>query len=266
MLKIFFRRIFRHSFVKLLSLVGFFWIVVLIYLSMLNSKVFKEANKKYFEVDVQHTNEVMLTQVAQKNSAYIFDNNTDSNDSEMTNEEYYEYDEYYDEEPANIIDDNEDFQSVKFVVIKPTLQNRMNSVPKPTLSPEILTLHRRLNLTNPGHLGAPVQLPEKLDLDIEIMLNKSRDVYKINEFVSTLVPLDRELPDIRTNYCKAMNYSSSLPAASIIMVFHNEALSMIMRSIYAIHNRSPDHLVREIILVNDCSTLGKEYLTFLRMK
>lgn len=96
------------------------------------------------------------------------------------------------------------------------------SIPTPTVSTDILLLQSRLNLTNPGHMGLAVILPGVLDFDIERMLNKSKEKYQINEFVSSLVPLNRELPDIRTDYCKKMNYSENLPIASVIMVFHSK--------------------------------------------
>lgn len=137
---------------------------------------------------------------------------------------------------------------------------KTESIPKPKLSNEILQLHARLNLTDPGHLGTGVELPQILDFDIEEKLNNSYRAYQINEFVSSLVPLDRELLDIRSDYCKQMNYSQNLPMASIILVSHNEAISMILRTIYSILNRSPENLIREIILIDDCSTLGIEKL------
>lgn len=134
---------------------------------------------------------------------------------------------------------------------------KLTEVPKPTLSPAILGLHRRLNLTNPGHLGAGVKLPTKLPRDIELMVNRSRDLYQINEFITTLVPLDRELPDYRTPYCKDQKYSDQLPVASVIMVFHNEPLAMILRTVYSVLIRTPEHLLKEIVLVDDCSFYRK---------
>lgn len=128
---------------------------------------------------------------------------------------------------------------------------------KPILSDEVLELHRRLNLTNPGHMGKPVLLPSNLDADIIEMYNKSMSIYQFNEFVSTLVPLDRELPDQRHDYCKTLNYSQNLPAVSVIIVLHNEAVSMILRTVYSVLNRSSAKLITEIILVDDCSTHGE---------
>ncbi|KAG5668769.1 hypothetical protein PVAND_016696 [Polypedilum vanderplanki] len=128
-----------------------------------------------------------------------------------------------------------------------------HKIPKPMLSDEILELQKRLNLTNPGHLGEPIKL-SNMPSDILEMYNKSWTKYQINEFVANLIPLDRELPDMRTDYCKNLTYPENLPTASTILVFHNEALSMILRTVYSILNFSPPRLLKDIVLVDDCST------------
>jgi polypeptide N-acetylgalactosaminyltransferase len=63
--------------------------------------------------------------------------------------------------------------------------------------------------------------------------------------------------------CKTKKYLKNLPQVSIIIVYHNEILSMLLRCIHSVYNRSPHHLVHEIILVDDDSTFPelKENLT-----
>lgn len=126
----------------------------------------------------------------------------------------------------------------------------------PPVSEEILEIHRRLKLVDPGHLGKPVILPSDLPNDIQVQVNQSFDEFKFNEFVSRLIPLDRELPDYRENLCKGFSYAHDLPKVSVILAFYNEPFSMLMRTVYSILNRSPPELIEEIILVDDYSDKG----------
>ena len=52
-------------------------------------------------------------------------------------------------------------------------------------------------------------------------------------------------------------YSSDLPTASVVIIFHNEAYTVLLRNITSVINRSPAHLLEEIILVDDFSDHGK---------
>ncbi|XP_064201250.1 polypeptide N-acetylgalactosaminyltransferase-like 6 isoform X2 [Anguilla rostrata] len=74
-----------------------------------------------------------------------------------------------------------------------------------------------------------------------------------NIYVSDNIALDRSLPDIRHPNCKQKLYLENLPNTSIIIPFHNEGWSSLLRTIHSIVNRTPDHLIAEIILVDDFS-------------
>ena len=86
---------------------------------------------------------------------------------------------------------------------------------------------------------------------------RSNRLFHINEFnivVSDKISLDRELEDVRSNDCKALSYNHpKLPTTSIVIVFHNEAWSTLLRTVHSAVNTSPKGLIKEFILVDDSS-------------
>lgn len=251
------RKIIRYSFVRFLLTIAFFLSIFVLWMTQWNRKLSNVVGDvELVDVDLEKIIQgKMIDAVGRQNVVvdYFVD------DKASTDE--YELD--YFSEPAMSVEINEGIKDRNFVDIKPNLIG-LHRIPKPTLSPEILDIHRRLNWTNPGHLGEKVVIPANAPEDILQMSNKSWEIYKINEIGSNLIPLDRELPDMRTDYCRNKTYAANLPTASVITVFHNEALSMILRTVYSLLIKSPPHLLKEIILVDDCSTHGKKISSFCK--
>lgn len=55
--------------------------------------------------------------------------------------------------------------------------------------------------------------------------------------------------------CREFKYDPKLNA-SVIIIFYNELLSVILRTVWSVILQTPDHLLKEIILVDDSSTDG----------
>eukprot|EP00064_Thunnus_orientalis_P010096 superscaffoldBa00001337_g10122 len=72
-----------------------------------------------------------------------------------------------------------------------------------------------------------------------------------NIYISNRISLNRSLPDIRHLNCKQKLYVEKLPNTSIIIPFHNEGWSSLLRTVHSVLNRSPPQLIAEIILVDD---------------
>ena len=88
------------------------------------------------------------------------------------------------------------------------------------------------------------------------ILNMPTDGYhSFNTSISDSLPIHRGYPDYRPEGCKYITYDvNKLPKASIIVIFHNEARSTLLRTVHSILDRTPDSLLEELLLVDDAST------------
>lgn len=88
--------------------------------------------------------------------------------------------------------------------------------------------------------------------------DQSESEYGMNIACSDEISLDRAVPDTRLPECKNWDYPQDLPTTSVIIVFHNEGRSVLLRTVQSVINRSPKHILKEVLLVDDFS--DKEHL------
>lgn len=105
-----------------------------------------------------------------------------------------------------------------------------------------------------SHQGKPVIIPK----DQQALMKEKFKENQFNLLASEMISLNRSLADVRNPDCKLKHYPNKLPSTSIVIVFHNEAWSTLLRTVWSVINRSPRPLLQEIILVDDASE--REYL------
>uniref|UniRef100_A0A1I8JUE4 Polypeptide N-acetylgalactosaminyltransferase n=1 Tax=Anopheles funestus TaxID=62324 RepID=A0A1I8JUE4_ANOFN len=106
----------------------------------------------------------------------------------------------------------------------------------------------------PGDLGRRVEMDFKDNATFK-MIKQGLETFGYNSYASNLMSVRRRLPDIRAPWCLKQNLTDSLlPPTSIVIVFHNEAWSVLLRTVHSILDRTPEHLIHEIVLVDDYST------------
>ncbi|XP_075224341.1 N-acetylgalactosaminyltransferase 7 isoform X1 [Lycorma delicatula] len=101
----------------------------------------------------------------------------------------------------------------------------------------------------PGEEGEPHNLRPDQQNDAAQSLSE----YGMNIACSDEISLDRSIPDLRMPECKHWMYPEDLPKTSVIIVFHNEGWSVLMRTVHSVINRTPENLLEEVLLVDDFS-------------
>ncbi|XP_052809791.1 polypeptide N-acetylgalactosaminyltransferase 5-like isoform X1 [Mya arenaria] len=109
-------------------------------------------------------------------------------------------------------------------------------------------------LDAPGEMGKPVYIDkEKLTKEQLADFDKGWLDNAFNRYASDMISLHRALPDIRDEACKTIDYGENLPCTCVIIIFHNEAWSVLLRTIHSVIDRSEPNLLKEIIVVDDFS-------------
>lgn len=122
---------------------------------------------------------------------------------------------------------------------------------------ETREIMKELNISDAGELGVPVKIPEDLRDELKNLSETLKETYGYNAFASSMVSLNRALPDKRHEYCKNMTYPKELPKASVVIPFHDDDWMLLMRCVHSVLLRTPDHLLQEVLLVYDLS--DREY-------
>ncbi|XP_073799093.1 probable polypeptide N-acetylgalactosaminyltransferase 8 isoform X2 [Danio rerio] len=94
------------------------------------------------------------------------------------------------------------------------------------------------------------ELTEEEQMEAEKLFQE----FGYNVFLSNRLPLNRTIPDTRDPRCSLKIYPKDLPTISVILIYLNEALSVIKRAVQSIIDKTPAHLLKEIVLVDDNSS------------
>ncbi len=109
----------------------------------------------------------------------------------------------------------------------------------------------KLGTEGPGEHGKG----HKLRVDQRQEEERLKGVYGFNQLVSDEISLNRTVPDLREDECKYWDYPADLPKATVVLVFHNEGWSTLLRTVHSVLNRSPPQFLEEVLLVDDKSEL-----------
>ena len=107
-----------------------------------------------------------------------------------------------------------------------------------------------------GEYGQPVILPNP-DPETKKQIDAGWERQGFNEYICDRISLHRQLGDKREKACRELRFRKPLPDNSVIIVFHNEAWCTLLRTVYSVLHTTPRVLLREIILVDDCSEVDK---------
>lgn len=108
----------------------------------------------------------------------------------------------------------------------------------------------------PGEMGKPVKLPTNLTGAVKKMVDDGWMNNAFNQYVSDMISVHRSLPDARDEWCKKPSrYLKNLPKTSVVICFHNEAWSVLLRTVHSVIDRSPPELLHEVVLVDDFSDM-----------
>ncbi|BFY97302.1 hypothetical protein BsWGS_00342 [Bradybaena similaris] len=106
----------------------------------------------------------------------------------------------------------------------------------------------------PGEQGDAFKLEGEDEKAIDDLIKTEA----FNRIASDKISLERSVKDVRDRRCQTITYPIVLPKASVVIIFHNEAWSTLLRTAHSVINRSPPDYLHEVVLLDDFS--DKDFL------
>ncbi|CBY32818.1 unnamed protein product [Oikopleura dioica] len=143
---------------------------------------------------------------------------------------------------------------------------------------ESFELYKKARIVDPDDVYDSHDKVAWTDFNIRKYINAGRvtnkkDAYKtaaFNQLVSDDIPMNRNIPDTRLGACPSVEYpKEGLPTTSIIITFHNELRSTLLRTIISVIRKTPANILKEIVLVDDASSdpdVGMELIKIEKVK
>ncbi|XP_032874205.1 N-acetylgalactosaminyltransferase 7 isoform X1 [Amblyraja radiata] len=141
-----------------------------------------------------------------------------------------------------------------------TFKPQKFAYPDPVLKNGVLGNFETKQAEPPGVANGPGEEAKPLVLGAEYkdVVQSSIKEFGFNMVASDQISLDRSINDLRHEECKYWQYDERLLTSSIIIVFHNEGWSTLMRTVHSVIKRTPKKYLAEIVLIDDYS--NKEHL------
>ncbi|CAO4371748.1 unnamed protein product [Caenorhabditis nigoni] len=117
-------------------------------------------------------------------------------------------------------------------------------------------IYKKGDASQAGELGKAVVVDKtKLTPEQKAIYDKGMLNNAFNQYASDMISVHRTLPTNIDAECKTEKYNENLPRTSVIVCFHNEAWSVLLRTVHSVLERTPEHLLEEIVLVDDFSDM-----------
>ena len=98
-----------------------------------------------------------------------------------------------------------------------------------------------------------------------MLYNLGTDLFNLLSFLRICVNISNNRQCIIFYRCRSLSFHniSKRLTVSVVICFHNEALSMLLRTVISVINTVPPARLQEIILVDDSSTFGESNIHHL---